>query len=323
MENNLINPSPPNFANLAWRPTNQNDLEAVVELAKACFQVDGGLFFLFELDAVKSRYFPDRSSRSIGAFLPDGRLAACSSVYLDGDPGKQRAKMTGQVRSELRNRGIGTYLMRWSQAQARDLLAGVAEAPGVMQVATETLTESADRLYLAHGFESVFEELVMRRDLHLSLPDHPLPPDVAITHWQPDLAEQFFQAYHASFRERPGFPGYSPDEWIAQMAENDHKPEWTLLASVDGAPVGFVIGYLELSSAPPGGYIGQIGIVPAQRRRGLASALLVETMRRMQAAGVVSAQLTVHVNNPGAIRAYSMLGFTAIGRRARYEKFIE
>ncbi|MCI0577665.1 MAG: hypothetical protein L0331_15875 [Chloroflexi bacterium] len=43
-------------------------------------------------------------------------------------------------------------------------------------------------------------------------------------------------------------------------------------------------------------------------------------MRRMQAAGAVSAQLTVNVNNPGAIVAYEQLGFETIGRRARYER---
>jgi ribosomal protein S18 acetylase RimI-like enzyme len=46
-------------------------------------------------------------------------------------------------------------------------------------------------------------------------------------------------------------------------------------------------------------------------------------MRRMQAEGTVAALLTVHTNNPGAILAYSQLGFTTVGRRARYERFAE
>jgi ribosomal protein S18 acetylase RimI-like enzyme len=48
--------------------------------------------------------------------------------------------------------------------------------------------------------------------------------------------------------------------------------------------------------------------------------LLVETMRRMQQDGVHSAQLTVNLNNPGAIQAYTRLDFKIIGRRARYER---
>jgi ribosomal protein S18 acetylase RimI-like enzyme len=46
-------------------------------------------------------------------------------------------------------------------------------------------------------------------------------------------------------------------------------------------------------------------------------------MRRMQAAGAASAQLTVHINNPGAIQTYAQLGFVTIGRRALFERIME
>jgi mycothiol synthase len=322
MENATINPAPPNLPNLNWRLIDQNNLEAIVELAKSCYKVDGGLSFMFEPDIIQNSYFPDEPGKGIGSFMPDGRIAACASVHLDGNPGKQRARIIGLVRTDLRHKGIGSYLMRWSREQALNLLAGMGLTQGVMQVATESLTEPAHHLYLAHGFQSVFEELVMERDLRQALPYRPLPPDVTITHWRPELADQFFQAYHASFRERPGFPGYRADEWITRVTENDHKPEWSLLVRLDGEPVGFVVGNIELTLDPPGGHIWQIGVVPAQRRRGISSALLVETMRRMQREGVVAALLTVNVNNPGAIRAYAGLGVKTIGRRARYERAV-
>ncbi len=278
---------------------------------------------MFEADAIRSRYLPAGPSSGIGAYATDGRLAACASVSINGDPGRQRARIVGQVRPDCRGRGIGAYLMQWSQEQAGAMLAGVAELGRVMEVATESLTEAAHRLYAAQGFACVFEELVMERDFHGPLPDRPLPQEVSILHWQPDLAEQFFQAYQTSFRERPGYPGFSAATWIGLVTENDHKPEWTLLARVDGEPAGFVIGNIDLTKDPPGGHIWQVGVIPAQRRRGLASALLAETMRRMQAAGAGSTLLTVHVNNPGAIEAYSQLGFMTVGRRARYERMIE
>ncbi len=316
-------PVPPNMIDFIWRPIGQNDLQAIIELSHSCYAVDGGIGFLFEPDIIQSRYLPNEPSSGIGAYTSDGRLVACASVSIIGDPGRQRARIVGQVHPDVRRRSLGTYLMQWSMEQAKALLAGVAGPQGGLQVATESLTEPAHRLYLAHGFACVFEELVMERDLHLPLPDRPLPQDVSITNWQPDLAHEFYQAYHASFRERPGFPGFSASEWIALVTENDHQPEWSLLARVDGEPVGFVIGNIDLTKDPPGSHIWQIGVIPAQRRRGLASALLVETMRRMQAAGASSALLTVHLNNPGAIEAYAQLSFITVGRRARYERMIE
>lgn len=319
MEHPPINPTPPNLAGLAWRPIGRDNLAALVELAGVCHLVDGGLAFMFDPENLQSRCFPDAPGVAIGAFVPDGRLVAYATVHLDSETDTQQATIVGQVRPAFRNRGIGDYLMRWSKSQAQTLLAGVTANRRVLQVATESLTEPANRLYLAHGFERVFESLVMARDLRLPLPDRALPLDVTLTIWQPNVTEQFFQAYHAAFHERPGFPGWSAAEWIARVTENDLIPEWSLLARAGGVPLGFVIGNVDLTADPAGGFVWQLGVIPAQRRRGLGSALMVETMRRMQAAGAVSAQLTVNVNNPGAIQTYAQLGFARIGRRARYE----
>jgi mycothiol synthase len=323
MENASNIPLPTNRVNLMWRPIGEDHLEAIVELSQRCYAVDGGIGFLFEPVVIKSRYLPYGPGSGIVGYTSDGRLAACASVSIHSDSGRRRARIVGQVRPEVRRQGIGSYLMHWSLEQARVLLAGSAETQKVMEVASESLTEPAHRLYLTHSFTCVFDELVMERDLHQPLPDHPLPQNVTLADWQPDLAAQFFRAYHASFRERPGFPGFSAAQWIELVTENDHKPEWSLLAHLDGEPVGFLIGNIDLTKEPPGGHIWQIGVIPAQRRRGLASALLVETMRRMQEVGASSALLTVHLNNPGAIQAYAQLGFITVGRRARYERMIE
>jgi len=323
MNNLTINPPPPGLDGLIWRPITRDDLTGLVDLAKMCYLSDGGLHFMFEPEEIISRFFPDEPGAAIGAWNADGQLVACNTVTVSGDSSRLRATIVGHVRPDIRNRGIGTYLIRWSQVQAESLLAGAAADQRVLQIRTESLTETASRLYGAHGFKQEMEALMMRRDLDMPLPDHAFPPDVTVTSWQLDLADQFFQAYHAAFRDRPGFPGLSADQWITRVTENDHKPEWSLLADVDGVPVGFVIGNIDLTLDPPGGHIWQIGVVPAQRRRGLGSALLVETMRRMQVAGAVSARLEVHVNNPGAIQTYAELGFVTIGRRARYERIME
>jgi mycothiol synthase len=320
MENVAINPAPPNLPDLNWRSISRADRATLVELAGTCHLADGGLAFLIEPDALMSRYFPNALGAAIGAFTTDERLAACATVHIAGDAVPPRATIVGQVRPGLRSRGIGTYLMRWSQFQAQALTAGAVANQLALQIRTESLTDPADRLYRAWGFEHVFEELVMRQDLRLPLPDRALERDITIATWQPELAEQFFQAYHASFRDRPGFPGWSAAEWIAWVAEDDLVPEWSLLACRGGAPLGFLIGSADLTSDPPGGYVVQVGVVPEVRRRGLASALMVEAMRRMQANGATSALLTVNINNPGAIQAYTRLGFITIGRRARYER---
>jgi mycothiol synthase len=112
-------------------------------------------------------------------------------------------------------------------------------------------------------------------------------------------------------------PSWSAAKWIDWISSDDDlRPDWSLLARADGRPVGFLMA----ADGPPDGFVTQVGVIPAYRRQGLGSALLVEAARRMQAAGAASTQLTVNVNNPGAIQTYTHLGFATIGRRARYER---
>ena len=326
MDKITISPAPPDLPGLVWHPIGRGDLAAVVDLAHACLRADGGLHFLFVPDVVQNRFFPDTPGAGIGAFDADQRLGACVTVHLDGDASPQRATLTGYVRPDLRRQGLGTYLMHWGQAQAQALFTEAAVDQRLLRIATESLTEPAHRLYLAHGFASVSEDWMMRRDLHQPLPPtgHPLPERVTLATWGPETAGQFFQAYHAAFRDRPGFPNPSAEQWIDGVNGNDLVTEWTLLGLEGDQPMGFVIGALgDLTASPPDGYLVQIGVVPEARRRGLASAVIVEALRRMQASGAPCAHLQVHTNNPGAIQAYAGLGFVTIARRVRYERIAE
>lgn len=294
------------------------DLDSVVELDTACLRVDGGLPFLFSPEVIASRYFPGGSGSGIGGYTMDGHIVACTTVYMTRETNIPNLIITGQVHPDLRNQGLGSYLMHWSQAGV--LQTGASGPAPVLQIRTESWTEPAHHLYTAHGFECVEESLVMERDLCQPLPVRLLPEGMTIASWRPELAEQFYEAYHVAFLDRPGFPGWSSSEWIGHVTDNDLVAEWSLLALAGNDPAGFVIGNIDLTSTPAGGFIWQIGVLPAQRMRGLASALLVECMQRMNTSGCHSALLTVHTNNPGAIQAYAQLGFTTIGRRARYEK---
>jgi mycothiol synthase len=314
--------TPPALAGLRWRKLAPADLPILLEIQRAGLDADGGLPFLFVPEIIESHYFPDQPGAAIGAFGAQGALVACAAIHLSTTSEIPKAAIVGMVHPEQRGKGLGSALLQWSMDQARQLLAHAVHG-AVLQISTESLTNAAQRLYLQNGFHSVMEEVDMRFDLRRPLPDSPLPPDVTLSSWRPELAEEFYRAYFEAFRERPGFPGWSAAEWIEHVTDNDHMPEWSLLARVNGVPGGFVIGDIDLTTTPPGGYVWQIGVVPAQRRRGLATALLVKSMQRMQAAGALEALLCVHVNNPGAFQAYAQLGFTSIGRRARYERAAE
>jgi ribosomal protein S18 acetylase RimI-like enzyme len=161
-----------------------------------------------------------------------------------------------------------------------------------------------------------FAEDVMRRDLEASLPDILLPFGISFATWAPALAGQFFAVYQAAFRERPGYPKWSQEEWMAWLAtgDDDFRPELSLLAYHDDLPVGFIIGADR--------WIVQMGVRPEWRERGIGSALVAEVLRRFRAAGGDHVLLDVNINNPRAARVYTRTGFEQVGRRARYARVL-
>lgn len=50
--------------------------------------------------------------------------------------------------------------------------------------------------------------------------------------WSGETAERF----HAAFRERPGFPGWTAAEWIADYDDDeDFRADWSVLAGLPGS----------------------------------------------------------------------------------------
>ncbi len=289
-----------------WAALLAAERRQVEALGHACHASDGGFMPLPLAGHL------DAGSPAIGAWSDNGDVLGVSAVRLQEGADETVAAVMGQVHPSARGRGIGRHLIEWSIAQGQALLAGAEHPrPRALRIATEGLTPDAEHLYARYGFAQNFAEDVMRRDLAGDLPDAPLPPGIALDTWVPQRAEQFFAAYDGSFRTRPGFPGWSAEQWIEWATDDeDFRPELSLLARACDTPVGFLIG--------AEGWVVQVGVVPAWRGRGLGAALVAEILRRAQAAGARSTLLTVNVNNPGAARVYERLGFVRIGRRARF-----
>lgn len=302
---------PPLGGTLRWRALASEDRAAIEALGAACQAEDGGGNLL-----PTGRYLPgpDTPHASIGAFAGDGELVAASAARLASAPPQPLAELVGQVLPAWRGHGIGRTLMEWGVDNAQALLSQRAPGQaGAIQIATEALTEAAERLYARHGFSQSFAEDVLRYDLARPAPEAPLPDGIALAGWAPELAGQFFATYDAAFRTRPGFPGWSAEQWIEWATDDeDFRPDMTLLARAGEQPAGFVLG--------AEGWLVQVGVRPEWRGRGLAAALVAELLRRAHAAGWPQVLLDVNVNNPGAARVYTRLGFAAHGRRARYTR---
>jgi ribosomal protein S18 acetylase RimI-like enzyme len=112
---------------------------------------------------------------------------------------------------------------------------------------------------------------------------------------------------------------YRPrEEWAAMSVRSDaFLPELSLLAFDGGQLAGYLLSYTDAD--PTRLYLGQVGVRPEWRRRGLASALLVRALATAATAGKSSAALGVDADSPtGAVSVYQRTGFVVENRAITY-----
>lgn len=85
-----------------------------------------------------------------------------------------------------------------------------------------------------------------------------------------------------------------------------------------------IIGYAGMYISFEEGDISNMAVASGYRRRGIATKLLLEIIRRAYQKGVTDVTLEVRETNAGAISLYEKLGFQEVGiRKNFYEKPIE
>lgn len=79
-----------------------------------------------------------------------------------------------------------------------------------------------------------------------------------------------------------------------------------------------LLGYAGMQTVLDEGYIDNIAVDPAFRRRGVASALLGRLIEIARGEGLAFLTLEVRKSNLGAIALYERFGFRRVGRRRGY-----
>ena len=207
----------------------------------------------------------------------------------------------------VRGTGLGARILDWALAEA------AGRGADAVSVESESLTPAVAELFGSRGLRQVFAEDIMRFDLAAGPVPVPVWPDgTALAEWSDATVPRFHAAYTASFRDRPGFPGWSVEQWVSWVVDEDFRPGWSLLVTVPGAGDA---GFITCAQ----GWIVQVGVLPDARGRGLGAALVSEALHRMRADGEAGVLLDVNVDNPAG-HLYRRLGFRVLGRRARFER---
>jgi mycothiol synthase len=107
---------------------------------------------------------------------------------------------------------------------------------------------------------------------------------------------------------------------LAQMREPGVSPDGYFFA-VDlatGQDVGTSRARIDIIGGEQVGYIGTVGVLPGYRGRGIASALLAQTLDYLAGLGMASATLFVEDHNQHARKLYDRLGWRYVYRTEHY-----
>lgn len=81
---------------------------------------------------------------------------------------------------------------------------------------------------------------------------------------------------------------------------------------------GTAVGYVGMMYVLDEGYISNVAVSPAHRRRGLADLLIAEILRVAQDKDLSFVTLEVRQSNSPAINLYDKHGFVRVGQRKNY-----
>ena len=238
--------------------------------------------------------------------LEGERAVGLASILPDGT-------VQGAVHPDHRRRGHATGL--W--AHVLELLTGRVPqvwAHGDLDSARGFLTES--------GLAPVRTLLSMRRSSGEAapLPDgRPLSGGVELTTFDAERDLDALLAVNAAaFADHPEQGAMDRAAFEARAGEPWFDTEDLHIARVDGELAAFV--WIKREKGAPEAEVYVVGTAPWAQGRGLATALLVRALRRLEADGAEHVDLYVEASSAGAVGLYERLGFAVVGRDVQWSQ---
>lgn len=232
-----------------------------------------------------------------------------------------------------RRQGIGSAMLRWLENR----LAGLAQThppecqkflqANVLQTNVSQFQTGATTLLEGAGYQPVrYFYLMVRPDME-AIAEHPLPPGLEIRpvvpahypliweftvkisqeEWSPTPATQ------EAYQEWLNHPHFQPHLWQVAWDQATDQVVGTVLTYInyqENQQMGLQRGYTE-----------GIGVAPQWRRRGVARALIAQSLQAQVAAGMAESALVADSQSAFEITSlYESCGFQIVDRDTIYRK---
>lgn len=256
----------------------------------------------------------------------DGRPVGYSRVWWDQEPDGPRVyKQVCFVDPEYGARGIGSALFAWNDARLREIAADHDAQEKLLESWSSDNNERAAAMIRAAGYEPITYMAQMVRPTVDDLPDHRLPDGVEIRPVRDEDIRTIWEADIEAFRDHWGFVEPT-EQWYEHFLSFPYMDTslWKIAWDDEGV-AGQVKSFIDTAQneayGRKRGWTEAISTSRRWRRRGVAKALIVESIRELAARGMTEVALGVHTENPnGAYQLYESLGYEVVRTWTTYRK---
>lgn len=282
------------------RPATQDDAGAIAALFTAAY----GDWRPTDAEEIRSwlanEEIPDENIRVLEV---DGHVVGYGDVWLEDD-----------VQLDTAAPGHWDVFLEWAEERARE--AGLPRARAYFPEGHEL-----EPIVEARGYRYWRSSFVM----HIDLTERPEAPELSgfeLRTYRDEDAEPLRAAMNEAFRGTPFFHEVSPGNFREFFLRSRGADTSLWLLAWDGDELaGYVLSWPGRGSDKTMGWVANLGVRPAWRRRGLGGALLRNAFRALYDCGLRRVGLGVDAENvTGAVRLYENAG---MHRRLRQDNWVK
>jgi GNAT superfamily N-acetyltransferase len=297
-----------------------SDYSAIADLRRACALEDGDDEVPTEADVANFLENPVDMDPSRDLILAQvaGALVAIHWPRLRFVDDGWVADLRGFVHHAWRRRGLGRALLAHGERHALTMAPSrTPDQPGAWQAIATSRQPGAHALYRQAGYSPIRYAFTMTRDLSEPIPALALPSDLEMRPARPEHLRAIWEAEREAFQDAWGYSPW-PEENYQRFLRFPHYDPGLWRIAWDGDQIaGLVLSFVNAEeNATMGrsrGHTEDIAVRRPWRRRGVASALLADSLRALQALGLKEAALSVDAESPSrALHLYENLGFQTV-----------
>jgi ribosomal protein S18 acetylase RimI-like enzyme len=323
----------------------------MVAILNACAEADGldyadtveGIRFLIEhlvnCDPYQDMLFAELRPQGLdppmpvaggpGRALEQPETVAYSRVWWKQEgTGERVYPFHGFVHPAWRRRGLGQAMLRYNESRVRAIAQSHPTGTKSFQVWASESQAGAHALFLGAFYRPVRYMVEMVRTAAVPLQPAPLPVGPEVRPARPEHVSAIWQAREEAYQDHWGYAPSTKEDYRRWRASPLFNPTLWKVAWEGDQVAGMVLNRVDEEENAKNrrrrGYTQDIFVLRPWRRRGLARALLTQSIEMFRALGMDETALGVDTQNPnGALALYQSVGYREVRSTTMYRKALE